>query len=174
MKVTTFLTALSFVAASVVMASAAQNLDKADSRFVTNAAEGGLAEVQLGQLAKEKASNKSVQDFGAQMVKDHTEANNDLKSVASSKGVTVPDSLNAKDKALYDRLSKLSGSQFDRAYMNAMVKDHQEDVSEFRKVSRTAKDPDVKSFASKTLPTLEHHLQMAEQTQKQLGATSRK
>ena len=173
MKVTTFLMALAFIGTSVVLASAA-TLDKADGRFVTTAAEGGLAEVQLGQLAKDKGSNQTVRDFGDQMVKDHTEANNQLKSVASSKGVNVPDSLNAKDKALYDRLSKLSGPQFDRAYINAMVKDHQEDVSEFRKVSRSAKDADIKSFASKTLPTLEHHLKMAQQAQQHLGATSSK
>jgi len=145
-----------------------------DSQFVTKAAQGGLAEVKLGQLAQDKGSNQSVKDFGAQMVKDHSEANDKLKSVVSGKGVSVPDSLNAKDQALYDRLSKLSGTQFDRAYISAMVKDHVEDVAEFRKESKTAQDADIKSFAAKTLPTLEHHLQMAQDAQKQLGATSKK
>lgn len=147
-------------------------LDRADSKFVTNASEGGLAEVKLGELAKEKGSNTSITSFAEQMVKDHAAANNQLKSVASSKGVTVPESMNAKDQALYDRLSKLSGSDFDRAYINAMVKDHQEDVAEFLKVSKTAKDPDIKAFAAKTLLILEHHLQMAEQAQQVLGSTS--
>jgi len=160
--------------AALVFPMWAANLDRADSQFVNKAAEGGLAEVQLGQLAQDKGSNQAVKDFGSQMVKDHTDANNQLKSVVSNKGTTVPDKMNAKDQALYDRLSKLSGSQFDRAYITAMVKDHREDIAEFQRESKTGKDPDVKSFATNTLPTLEHHLQMAEQAQKQLGATSRK
>jgi putative membrane protein len=171
MKLNRVFSALTLVAASLALAA---TLSPADSKFVTAAAQGGLAEVKMGELAKEKGSNQSVTSFGEQMVKDHTEANNELRSVASGKGITVPESLNAKDQALYDRLSKLSGAQFDRAYINAMVKDHQEDVAEFRKVSKTSKDPDIKTFATKTLPTLEHHLQMAEDAQKQLGSTSNK
>jgi putative membrane protein len=166
MKAITFFTALSLASAGT--------LGKMDSQFVTKAAQGGLAEVKLGQLAQDKGSNQTVKDFGAQMVKDHTDANDQLKSVASGKGVSVPDSLSVKDQALYDRLSKLSGTQFDRAYISAMVKDHTEDVAEFRRESQTAKDTDIKSFASKTLPTLEHHLQMAREAQKQVGATSKK
>ena len=166
MRAITFFVAISLASAST--------LGPKDSQFVTKAAQGGLAEVKLGQLAQEKASNQAAKDFGAQMVKDHTDANNQLKSVASGKGVNVPDSLNAKDQALYDRLSKLSGTQFDRAYINAMVKDHLEDVAEFSKESRTAQDADIKSFASKTLPTLQHHLRMAQEAQKHLGATSKK
>src|ERR1700693_860384 len=173
MRLTHFFSTLFFFAASLALASAA-TLDRADSRFVTNAAEGGLAEVRLGELAKQKGSNQTVTSFGEQMVADHTDANNHLKSIATNKGITVPDSLNAKDQALYDRLSKLSGSQFDQAYINAMVKDHQEDVAEFRRVSRTAKDPDIKDFASKTLPALEHHLEMAQQAQQLLGSSSTK
>ncbi len=165
MRAITFFVALS-------LASAA--LGPKDSQFVTKAAQGGLAEVKLGQLAQEKGSNQAVKDFGAQMVKDHTEANNELKSIASGKGVNVPDSLNAKDQALYDRLSKLSGAQFDRAYINAMVKDHIEDVAEFRKESQTGQDSDIKAFAAKTLPTLEHHLEMAQDARKKLGGTSTK
>jgi putative membrane protein len=84
--------------------------------------------------------------------------------VASKKGITLRDSLNAKDKALYGRLSKLSGDAFDKAYMRAMIEDHQEDVLEFRQESQSAKDPDVRQFAAKTLPTLEEHLRIAEDT----------
>ncbi|HLK21006.1 MAG TPA: DUF4142 domain-containing protein [Bryobacteraceae bacterium] len=162
---------LSFVAASLTLANA-QSLDRVDSHFVTSAAEGGLAEVKLGELAKQKGSNQAVTSFGDQMVKDHSAANDKLKGVVSNKGVTVPDSLNAKDQALYNRLSKLSGAQFDRAYITAMVKDHQTDVAEFKREARVAKDADIKTFASDTLPTLEHHLQMAQEAQKQLGSTS--
>jgi putative membrane protein len=173
MRLTHIFSTLSFVAVSLTFSIAA-TLDRLDTHFVTTAAEGGLAEVKLGELAKQKGSNQSVTSFGDQMVKDHTEANNELKSIASSKGIKVPESLNAKDQALYDRLSKLSGGQFDRAYISAMVKDHEEDISEFRRISRTAKDQEIKSFASKTLPTLEHHLEMAQQAQKQLGSISTK
>jgi|SRR5215472_3668230 putative membrane protein len=175
MIITKYLSTFGLLTASVMLVfaqSKSSNLDSTDRKFVTAAAAGGLAEVQLGQLAQTKGSNQAVRDFGSQMVKDHSNANDQLKGIASNKGVAVADKMNAKDQALYDRLSKLSGSQFDRAYMDAMVRDHREDVSEFRRESRAGKDTDVKTFASSTLPTLEHHLQMAEQAQKQLGASS--
>jgi len=95
------------------------------------------------------------------MVDDHSKANDQLKQLASSKGIEVPTDLSAKDKATKERLSKLSGEQFDKAYMKDMVKDHTQDVSEFKKESTSAKDPDVKNFASQTLPTLEDHLKQA-------------
>ncbi len=136
-------------------------ISSADKTFITKAAEGGLAEVELGQLAKDKAQDPKVKEFGDRMVTDHTKANDELKSLASQKGVTLPTEVSAKDKAEKDRLSKLSGDQFDRAYMKYMVQDHTKDVSEFQKESRSAKDSDVKSFASNTLPTLQDHLKMA-------------
>jgi putative membrane protein len=139
------------------------SLSSADQNFVKKAAEGGMAEVELGNLAKEKASSSEVKQFGERMVTDHSKANEQLKSIASEKGVTLPTTLDAKDQATKERLSKLSGEQFDRAYMNDMVKDHTKDVSEFKKESTSAKDPDIKSFASQTLPTLEDHLKEARQ-----------
>lgn len=137
------------------------NLSVVDQHFIKKAAEGGLAEVELGKLATEKASSEDVKKFGQRMVDDHGKANDELKQLASSKGVEVPTSLSAKDKATKERLSKLSGEQFDKAYMNDMVKDHTQDVSEFKKESTSAKDPEVKNFASQTLPTLEDHLKQA-------------
>jgi putative membrane protein len=128
---------------------------------VKKAAVGGMAEVELGKLATEKASNDDVKKFGQRMVDDHSKANDQLKQLASQKGVTVPSDLEAKDKALKDRLSKLSGTEFDRAYMKNMVRDHNKDVAEFRKESKSAKDNDLKNFASQTLPTLEDHLKQA-------------
>jgi putative membrane protein len=136
-------------------------LSVVDQHFIKKAAEGGLAEVELGKLATEKASSDDVKKFGQRMVDDHSKANDELKQLASSKGVEVPTNLSAKDKATKDRLSKLSGEQFDKAYMNDMVKDHTQDVSEFKKESTSAKDPEVKNFASQTLPTLEDHLKQA-------------
>src|SRR3954468_10396471 len=135
-----------------------------DQMFVMKAAKGGLAEVQLGQLAADKASSDEVKKFGQRMVTDHGKANDELKSLAQSKNITLPTDLDAKDKATHDRLSKLSGAAFDRAYMQAMLADHQKDVSEFRTESKSGSDPDVKAWAAKTLPTLEDHLKMARDT----------
>jgi putative membrane protein len=136
-----------------------------DSSFITKAAEGGIAEVKLGQLAAQKGSNADVRSFGQQMVDDHGKANNELKQLASSKGVTLPSDISSKDQATYDRLSKLDGAAFDHAYVQDMVADHREDVNEFRRESRSGSDSDVKAWAGKTLPTLEHHLQLAESLQ---------
>jgi putative membrane protein len=136
-------------------------LDAMDRHFIRKAGEGGLAEVELGKLAAEKGQSEEVKKFGQRMVDDHGKANDQLKQLAESKGVTLPTELSAKDKATKARLEKLSGEKFDRAYMNDMVQDHTKDVSEFKKESTTAKDSDVKNFASQTLPTLEDHLKEA-------------
>jgi putative membrane protein len=145
-----------------------------DSKFITKAAQGNMAEVKLGQLAQDKASNQAVKDFGKQMVDDHTKALDNLKKVASDDGVSMPSSINAKDQALYDRLSKLSGSDFDRQYMAAMVKDHETDVAEFRKESNSAKTANVKEYASTTLPTLEEHLTHAKDVNSKVGTSAKK
>jgi putative membrane protein len=136
----------------------------ADSKFVQNASAGGMAEVQMGELAKQKASESAVKDFAAKMVMDHTKANDELKAIASQEGMSLATTLNAKDKALYDRLSGMSGAQFDQAYMNAMVTDHRQDVAEFQKEAKSGQNPKLKEFAMKTLPTLEEHLKMAQTT----------
>jgi putative membrane protein len=141
--------------------TATGSLSTADRHFIKEAAQGGMAEVQLGQMAVEKASSPDVKQFGQRMVDDHSKANDQLKQVASEKGVTVPDKLSAKDAATKAKLEKLSGEAFDRAYMKDMVTDHTKDVSAFRTASKTAKDPAVKNFASETLPTLEDHLKEA-------------
>jgi putative membrane protein len=141
--------------------SSSEQLGAADRNFVKKATEGGLAEVELGKLASEKASSDEVKKFGQRMVDDHGKANDEIKQFAASKGVTLPGDLNARDKAEKDKLSKLSGEQFDREYTNYTVKDHSHDVAEFRHESKTAKDPDLKSFARQTLPALEEHLKLA-------------
>lgn len=150
------------LAPSFAQSNSANRLAGGDQTFVTKAAEGGLAEVQLGKLATEKASNPAVKQFGERMVTDHSKANDELKQVASQKGITLPAEPNAKQKSEYDRLSKMSGAEFDKAYMKLMVADHRTDVSEFRHESQSGSDSDVKAFAAKTLPTLETHLQLAE------------
>ena len=137
-------------------------LDAMDKHFVRKAGEANLAEVELGKLAAEKGQSEDVKKFGQRMVNDHSKANDELKQVAENKGVTLPDNLSATDKITKARLEKLSGEKFDRAYMNDMVRDHTKDVSEFKKESTTAKDPDVKNYASQTLPTLQDHLKQAQ------------
>jgi putative membrane protein len=136
----------------------------APDTFIQKAAEGGMAEVELGNLAAQKASSPAVKKFGQRMVTDHTRINDQLKPIASKQGVTLPSTLDAKDQELKDRLDKLSGHDFDRTYMEAMVKDHYADVSEFRKEAHHGHNPDVKSFAASALPTLQAHLQLAEDT----------
>lgn len=143
--------------------SGSSQLTATDKKFVRTAAAGGLAEVELGQLATQKAGSDDVKKFGQRMVDDHSKANDQLKQVAASEGIQIPDKLSAKDQATKDRLSKLSGEQFDRAYMKDMVKDHTQDIAEFQRESTNGSDPQVKDFASKTLPILQSHLQEAQQ-----------
>jgi putative membrane protein len=133
----------------------------ADRKFVRAAAQGGVAEVELGKLAAEKGFSEDVKKFGQRMVDDHTKAGDQLKDIASRKGITVPTKLSAKDRMTKDRLSKLSGDPFDQAYMNDMVKDHTQDVADFKRESSSGTDSDVKNFASSNLPTIEDHLREA-------------
>jgi len=135
-----------------------------DRKFVEKAASGGLAEVKLGQLAMDKGASPTVKEFGKRMVDDHGKANDELKEIASKKNLTLPTEVDTKQKATYDKLSKLSGSDFDKAYMDAMVKDHDQDVKEFKKeATTTSADPELKAWAEKTLNVLEEHDRLAHQ-----------
>ena len=154
--------------------AAAGQRAKPDEAFVKKAAEGGMAEVELGKLATQKASSDAVKQFGQRMVDDHGKANDELKKLAQDKNITVPTEVSPKDKAEMDRLSKLSGEAFDRAYMRAMLMDHRKDVNEFRTESKAGKDPDVKAWAGKTLPTLEAHLKQAQDANKAVGTSGKK
>ena len=147
-------------------------MSSGDSAFAMKAAQGGLAEVQLGKLAADKASNPDVKAFGQQMVDDHSKANDQLKSVAQQENMTLPTELNAKDQAMYDRMSKLSGAAFDRAYVKDMVKDHEMDVKEFQKESTSGKDDNIKNFASQTLPVLQGHLDKIKGISAKMGSGS--
>lgn len=143
---------------------AAGALSSSDQKFVNEAAMGGMLEVELGQMAVQKASSDDVKRFGQRMVDDHSKAGDELKQLASQKGFVLPaddQKAMAKEQGVKDKLSKLSGADFDRAYMDMMVKDHVKDVKEFEDASSKAKDADVKAWAAKTLPTLRDHLQMA-------------
>jgi putative membrane protein len=143
-----------------------------DQHFMREAAQGGMAEVELGHLAADKASNAEVKEFAQRMVKDHSQANDQLKQIASQKGVTLPTSLSAKDQATKNKLSKLSGDAFDQAYMSDMLKDHKTDIAAFQKETTNGKDPDVKQFASQTLPTLKDHLKHAQSVSPKLTSST--
>jgi len=144
----------------------------ADQSFVIDAAQGGMAEVELGRLAVQKASSDRVKQFGQRMVTDHGKANEELKSVAEAKKISLPTDVGAKHKATHDRLAKLSGPAFDQAYIQEMVTDHQQDITEFRKESENGKDAAVKAFASKALPTLEEHMKMVQEISQSLGRSA--
>ena len=148
------------------MDSKASTIKSGDRKFMEKAAQGGMAEVKLGQLATQKAQSDDVKKFGQKMVDDHSKANDQLKQVASAKGVTLPTDTDKSSQHEYDKLSKMSGAQFDREYMDHMVSDHKKDVSEFQKEAKSGKDADVKQFASSTLPVLQEHLQLAQSADK--------
>jgi putative membrane protein len=141
-----------------------------DKKFAKDAALGGMAEVELGRLATQKASSDAVKQFGQKMVDDHSKANDQLKQVASKENIDIPDSLDSKHQSRINKLSKLSGPEFDKAYIKDQVKDHQQDVSDFKSEAEDGSDTNIKQFASNTLPTLEEHLKMA----KDLSRTEKK
>jgi putative membrane protein len=148
---------------------ATTSLTSSDKKFVTEAAEGGQMEVELGELAQQKAATDAVRQFGRRMVDDHGKANHELAQLAASKQVQLSDKASRHEQREKDRLSKLSGAAFDREYVKMMVADHEKDVAVFKRESQQAKDPDLKTWAGKTLPTLEDHLQMIRQVQGQLA-----
>jgi putative membrane protein len=134
-----------------------------DTDFAKAAAEGGFAEVRFGELAEDKASNKTVKELAQRIVDDHTKADDSLKTAASKDSISIPAQLNSKDQATYVRLSQLSGTAFDRVYAREMVRDHETDIALFRHEANGGKDSSIKSFAAQTLPTLEDHLKLARQ-----------
>ena len=145
------------------------SLNSQDSKFLMEAAMGGLMEVELGRVAAQQGSSAAVKEFGQRMVDDHSAANTELMSLATSKGVTLPTALDEKNQEHVTKLSAMSGADFDRAYMKMMVSDHVKDVSEFEKQSTKGTDPDLKAFASKALPTLQEHLKLAKSVEGSQG-----
>jgi putative membrane protein len=136
-----------------------------DETFIRNAAEGNMAEIKLGQLAEEKAEAPEVKNLAKRIVEDHTKALEELKQIAQQEGINLPTDISHKDALTYDRLAKLSGPQFDREYTQEMVKDHQKDISEFKRAETSVKNPASKEYAQKELPTLQQHLELAQHAQ---------
>ncbi len=129
-----------------------------DASFYKNAAEGGIAEVEAGQMAQDKGSSQQVKDFGAMMVKDHSAANDKLKALAASKNITLPTSSSVSQMATKGKLDVLSGDTFDKSYVKNQLKAHRRTLQLFNKEIASGQDPDAKAFAAATLPTVKSHL----------------
>ena len=132
-----------------------------DQKFVTEKAMSGMMEVELGRWAAQKGTAEEVKQFGRRVVEDHSKVNTELKELASAKGITLATELDRKHQANISKISRLKGEEFDRAFSKMMLKSHENSVKDFEKVSTSGGDAELKAFASKTLPTLQEHLQMA-------------
>ena len=139
---------------------------KQDADFMVKAASGGMLEVALGKLVQTHASKQGVKDFGAMMVTDHSKGGDALKSLAGRKRIVLPDSISNEQMKERDNLMKKHGGEFDRSYINLMVKDHKDDIDEFEKAAKNADDADIRSFAANTLGMLKMHLDSAQQLDK--------
>lgn len=142
-----------------------QNSDKA---FMEKAAESGMAEVMFGKLAQSQASSQKVKDYGMMMEKDHTKANQELMSLAKQQNITLPTSLPTKMQTDYDALQKKSGNDFDKAFVDQMVADHQKVITLFEAEAKNGKNEQVRTWAERTLPTLKQHLEHAKEIRNNL------
>jgi putative membrane protein len=162
-----------FVAASICAQAPPPDAGSADLEdFARKAALGGMTEVELGRLAVERASNARVKEFGQRMVDDHSRTSTELKLAARDQGIALPGELDREHQAAVDKLSRLSGSAFDQAYMRDMVMDHEEDVAEFARAAQHSGDSPIKSFAARSLATLQDHLKMARDIDGELGRST--
>jgi putative membrane protein len=132
-------------------------LGKEDSMFVIEAATGGMMEVEAGNLAQQNGNSQRVKDFGAMMVRDHGQANNELKNLVAGRGVMIPDSLPADKRRHLESMRKMTGKSFDSHYISMMKDDHNQDIKKFERQASSGRDADIKNWASKTLPTLKMH-----------------
>jgi putative membrane protein len=151
-------------------APAPHQLNRAEMNFIKEAAVGGMAEVELGKLAQQNGQSEEVKQFGAQMQQDHGKANNELTTLAGNKGIRLPQEVDSKDAQLRNKLARLRGAEFDRAYMHEMTKDHDKDVKAFRRQAQSATDPDLKQFATNTLGVIEQHDKRAHDISQSLNA----
>jgi len=142
--------------------------DPQTTSFLKDAADGGMAEVQIAQMAQDKANNQRVKDFASMMVRDHSAANDQVKQLASQRSVNLPDSISTKHQKAKSDLEKKEGKAFDKAYIDAMVKGHQQVIDMFKKASKNVTDTQVKSFIDNTLPTIKMHLDSAKAIQKSI------
>jgi len=135
-----------------------------DQAFVSKAMQGGQAEVQLGQLAQEKSQSPDVKQFGQKMVSEHSQMGEKwFKPVAKQMGVSEPKGTSKKDQKLIAKLQALNGAEFDNEYIRCMVKDHKQDLKEFKSEADAAQNPNVKQIAQQGTEIIDKHLQLIEQ-----------
>ncbi len=161
-------------APATTAASAPRAAAHADSSFLKNAAEAGAAEINASKLALQKGSSAEVKAFAQKMVDDHTKADMELQSLAASKGVKLPTDASMVQKGKAKLLEQRDGTGFDHAYAENQVSAHKDTVKLFEKAAKDARDADVKAWAAKTLPTLQHHLQEAQALEKTTKAADKK
>jgi len=138
---------------------------KGDTKFAVTVADGGMAEVQISKLALAKSSNPDVTQLAQMMVDDHTKANEALKELAATKNITLPATISDDSQKKYDKLSNESGKTFDEDYTDCMVSDHKSTIDLFKKEADNGNDSAIKAWATATIPTLEHHLEMSDTAQ---------
>lgn len=156
-------------------AAAVTHAASADARFVLQAAEGGMMEVAKGKLAAQKGAHEGVKQFGQKMIDDHSKVNDELKSIAGAKNITLPgETPQSPMHATLAKLEKLEGAAFDRAYVEDQIRDHEKTIALFEREATTGKDAELKAFAEKALPTLKEHLTMTQdlKTKVAKGATN--
>ncbi len=142
---------------------------KQDAEFAVTAADGGMLEVALGKMAMKQGTNASIRKLGAQMVEDHSKANAELKVLSAEKHIVIPATMSEKCQKVFSDLEGKKGNDFNKAYADLMVKDHKDDIDEFKKQAKDGGDTQVVDWAKGKIPVLEHHLMMAEGVQKELG-----
>ena len=138
------------------------NARSKDAGFIKKLADANMTEIKLARVALDNGQKQEVKDFANRMIKDHGKAGDELKPIAQKLNVNIPDQVSSEHQATIDKLSKLKGDKFDKAYAEAMVKDHKKVVSMFEKNEGQLQDADLKKFATDTLPTLKEHLDMAQ------------
>ena len=144
-------------------------LSEKDRAFIRDAAEGGLAEVKMGELGQQKATSQDVKNLAKTLQDDHQKANDELTSIAKSKGIELPSGMGAHESAI-NSLENKQGQEFDRSFVKDTIRDHNQDISKFERAANDLDDPDLKAFAQKTVPVLRNHLSMAEQASKSLSS----
>jgi putative membrane protein len=151
--------------------TSAKPVSSTDQTFMMNTAKAGMAEVELGKLALQNASSDAVKKFGQKMVEDHSKKNDELKALAASKNVVLPSEVDAQDKAMHDKMAAMTGEAFDREYMTMMVAGHRKVVESFRAEAAAGQDADLKAWVTKTLPGVEEHLKLAQDTNRAVGTS---
>jgi putative membrane protein len=144
-----------------------------DTEFAVEAADGGLLEVRLGELAQANAASEKVKELGRMMVTDHSVANDELRNLAAQKNISLPATLGDKKQKIFDKLSAKKGEEFDEAYTDLMVDDHKKDIRKFMDEAERGKDPELRTWASNKVPTLQHHLSVSEKTKDEVKKSSK-